>query len=87
MSIRLVVEAVSNEKHDMKLGLLQITVSVSRADDGKPYNGLTAQDFRITNMGGEIESPPNLAGLDYKLLVGKENGTRKIRKNQAFMTS
>lgn len=69
---RLIVEAVTNEKHDTKLDLLQICVSVSRADDGKPVTGLKAHNFRITNLGLPSENPSkDLARADYKILVGE----------------
>ena len=68
---RLIVEAVTNEKHDTKSGLLQICVSVSRADDGKPVTGLLAHNFRITNLGLPTENPPTAGGADYKVLVGE----------------
>ncbi len=66
---RLIVEAVSNEKHDGTLGLLKVCVSVSRADDGQPVTGLRGNNFRITNLGSESENPPNVGSEDYEVLV------------------
>ena len=65
------MEAVTNEKHDTKTGLLQIYISISRADDDKPVTGLLAHNFRITSLGLPTENPPNTAGADYKVLVGE----------------
>lgn len=68
---RLIVEAVTDEKHDMKLGFLKLIVSVSRADDGKPVTGLTKTNFRITNLGIEPTATPDVVGSDYTVLVGE----------------
>jgi len=45
---RFIVEAVSSEYQGDVLETLPIGVSVSRADDGAPVTGLTADNFRIT---------------------------------------
>lgn len=63
---RLIVEAVSNETVGGDLVWhLQLYVSVSRADDGRPVTGLTLSNFRICSSVGLV--------LDPKLSLGSES--------------
>jgi hypothetical protein len=63
---RLIVEAVSNETVSSDLVWhLQLYVSVSRADDGRPVTGLTQSNFRLCSSVGLV--------LDPKLSFGSES--------------
>lgn len=54
---RLIVEAASDEKHDIQTPGLRVCVSVSRADTGQPVTGLTDKNFRITNINYPVALP------------------------------
>ncbi|HVR99388.1 MAG TPA: hypothetical protein VMW27_22390 [Thermoanaerobaculia bacterium] len=58
---RLIVKAVPNETTGSDLVFnLQVYVSVSRADDGRPVTSLTKENFRISSsIGGVLDPKPS----------------------------
>ena len=90
---RLIVNAVSAEMVSIdSVGDINIYVSVSRADNGKPVTGLTKDNFRITSPGfdlmvkssGESNFSPGEPSGCYSLDIAQTPGPSSWIKGEYF---
>jgi hypothetical protein len=72
---RLIVEAVSNSRYNTNNAHLNVLVSVTWADTGKPAIGLNGDHFRITNINVNNNEIPSV--FEGKEIYGVQVSERK----------